>query len=168
MKLVKQQEFGLCGPACLATILNKDLYDIVQKFTEHTGKDPRQTGMTDEEIIDFLLLEGYENVKNEFYLKDSSRPAICTVASLNHLGLLHYIVWDGKKYLDPGVGRTYPNDAPKLNGESVICIANIITWDVSVGEIYCPLCSGIEASIDMALLCDMHWEEELEKFLGKK
>ena len=60
---------------------------------------------------------------------DEKQPAILTVPSLNHLGFLHYIIWDGEQYLDPSNGaKRYPADGPALHGKLRVFWAHAILW----------------------------------------
>jgi len=128
MKLVKQEEFGQCGAACLAMVLGDPLEDVIAEIEDRTWISLSVGGMTDCEIVEHL----HKHLVNARIILDwdGQKPAILTVPSLNHRGLLHYIVWDGERYLDPAMGELrYPEDAPVINGKKTVCWATAIVWD---------------------------------------
>jgi hypothetical protein len=110
MKLVRQEKLGECGAACLAMVVGSTL-DAAREFL---GDASRGTVSTD--LIDALAKAGVPSIESIKW-PSYSIPAILTVPSLNHPGLLHFIVWDGEKYLDPSnEAKRYPDDSPNING----------------------------------------------------
>lgn len=128
IRLVRQQEFGQCGAACLAMIVSESLAEVAGDVEQFYGIRLAKAGMSSGEIVDFLSRRGFSEPR-EVLERPDLRPAILTVPSLNHLGLLHYIVWDGERYLDPTCGALrYPDDAPVIGGERIVCWATAIIW----------------------------------------
>jgi hypothetical protein len=113
MRLVKQTKLGECGPACVATVAGCSLREAL----DVVGDVSR--GVTDYALVDALAEFG---VPSQVSLRwpDKSVPAILTVPSLGVPGLLHFIVWDGKRYLDPANSENiYPDAAPVVNGRKL-------------------------------------------------
>lgn len=123
MKLVKQQKRGECGVACLATILEMPLDDVLQHFP-----DCHDYGLNDDDMIGFLADHGVPALSSTQWPKSHCKvPAIVTVPSLNEPGYLHYIVWDGKEYLDPSPGELqYPKDGVPRSSYLVASWASVI------------------------------------------
>jgi len=123
-KMVKQRGNGDCGIACLAMVLGKP-YEEIKTYIDDTSE-----GTDSIFVKDVLTHYGKKNVREELHYK-FGKPAILTVPSLNHPGLLHYIVCDGeKKWLDPSIEkRVYPNDGPIVNGRLKIYVASAIYWE---------------------------------------
>lgn len=112
MRLVKQRKFGECGAACAAMVLGWSLDEVLAKIGN------TQAGITNARLVEFLISNGVQCI--ESLAHPGNVPSILTVPSLNHPGLLHYIVFDGEQYLDPACGeKHYPDDAPVVNGERV-------------------------------------------------
>lgn len=110
MKLVKQEAFGDCGPACVATVLGWSL----QKARDVLGDSLR--GIDSLAICD-VLSENDVPAMESLVWPSSSIPGILSVPSLNYPGLLHFIVWDGAEYLDPSNDpKRYPEDGPVVDG----------------------------------------------------
>jgi hypothetical protein len=108
MDLVKMKEVGDCGPACLAMVLGKTLEEVVVDFPLRG-----EQGLTDDDLMRYLAAHGIPALSSMEW--PSRVPAILTVPSLNHPGLLHYIFWDGKQILDPSNGeKRYPDDTPQM------------------------------------------------------
>ena len=129
MKPVKQEGFGQCGAACLATVLGDPLDLVVAEVEAKAEARLADIGMADGEMVEHLRQHGLSNARIILDW-DGSEPAILTVPSLNYPGLLHYVVWDGAYYLDPSRGAfLYPRDAPVIGGEKMVCWATAIVWD---------------------------------------
>lgn len=125
MKLIKQRKFGECGVACLAMILDKTYEEILEYFNH---KDFTNSGIGPDEMISCLEHFGKSGAKE--YLHYQLGPAILTVPSLNHVGFLHFIVYDGENYLDPSTEKLqYDRDAPILNGVKRVFASTAIHWD---------------------------------------
>jgi len=108
MHLVKMENPGDCGPACLAMVLDKTLDQVAVDFPD------RHVGVTADQMIAYLAAHGVPAMSSLTW-PSSQIPAILTVPSLNHPGLLHYVVWDGKQLLDPSnEARRYPDDLPSF------------------------------------------------------
>jgi len=143
---IKQKKFGQCGPACLAMVLKCEL-DAVVLNLERGGRDLATTGMTDQEMVEFLQDQDVECYISMERAPD--QPAILTVPSLNHPGVLHYIYWDGKEYHDPGSGHlVYPKHAPRFGGDQIVCwsTAIIIGEPIKREFYYCRKC---ESAVDV-------------------
>lgn len=111
MKLVRQECVGDCGPACVATVLGCSLSAARSLLYAEPGK-----GITDEQIVTALVDRGVPALASTVW-PGYSVSAILSVPSLNHRGLMHYIVWDGEEYLDPThEGYRYPDDSPVVHG----------------------------------------------------
>lgn len=129
MELIKQKKFGECGIACLAMVTGEKYEKVLSKVDDMFGQNNGQcNGLSDSEVVSYLGAQGFKAVRSTT-TRDDWRPAILTVPSLNHLGLLHYIVWDGEEYLDPSGPKTWPDDGPIFNGEKIISWAAAIIWD---------------------------------------
>ena len=130
MELIKQKEFGGCGVACLAMVTGKKYDQILSEIDDIFGRNLQNDGLSDAEIVSYLSEQpGFKSVRSTTTRPDW-RPAILTVPSLNYIGLLHYIVWDGERYLDPAIGsKTWPDDAPVLKGKRIISWASAVIWD---------------------------------------
>jgi hypothetical protein len=126
MRLVKQEEFGQCGAACLAMVLGMEFSDVVEELKCVHG--PLEMGLSDDEMIDFLRSHGIACPRAVMDWNGSD-PAILTVPSLNSRGFLHYIAWDGERFHDPSEGPLlYPQDAPRVGGEAMVFWATAIVW----------------------------------------
>jgi hypothetical protein len=95
--------------------------------------DPERYGVNDDEIVSLLRRHHLRYARSGTVWLDppgGKEPAILTVPSLNYAGLLHYVVWDGKQYLDPAPeGKLrYPDDGPTIADEKAVCWASCITW----------------------------------------
>ncbi len=127
MNLVKQREFGECGIACLAMVTGLD-YDTVKEIID----DPAVAtyGIRTEQMLVALHQAGFTNPHEIFGVPaDEARAAILTVPSLNHPGMLHFIVWDGSNYFDPSAGaKEYPQDAYLVDGHPQVMAACSIAW----------------------------------------
>lgn len=123
IEIVKQERVGECGAACLAMVLGKSLEEVVESFP-----DCHERGITEPEMIDYLMQHGVPALAStDWPTMDIS--AIVTVPSLNHVGLLHFIVWDAaeKRYLDPSNEELqFPDDSPEVYGQARICWASVI------------------------------------------
>lgn len=63
------------------------------------------------------------------WIGPGGRPAILTVPSLNHIGLLHFIVWSGDEYLPSTGPLMYPGDSPTVAGRKLAPqVASAIVW----------------------------------------
>ena len=115
MKLVKMREFGQCGAACLATVLGVSLDDALALVA------PEYVGTTSKTLLRALRESGYSDAAEICTdAPDPFPPAILTVPSLNHAGLLHFLVWDGEQVLDPTCDeKRWPEDGPVFNGEKM-------------------------------------------------
>jgi hypothetical protein len=114
MKLVKQEKFGQCGPACVATVLGMGLQEVLEDFDTSEG-------VHEDQIVEYLADNGVVSMVSSVWPAYSVK-AILTVPSLNHPGFLHMIIWDGERYLDPSPGPlVYPDDSPinENTGEKV-------------------------------------------------
>lgn len=128
MTLVPQSTFGECGAACLAMVTGQKLLEVVEEL-EEGGCRARIDGITPDQLLVYLHRHGFP-LAREVMAWDSSQPAILTVPSLNHLGFLHFLVWDGENYLDPSNGALrYPDDGPVLHGKLRVFWATAIVWD---------------------------------------
>lgn len=131
MKLVKQRAFGECGAAAIAMVLNCDIADVVVEINRglaRNGLSLQTDGIAETEMVEYLRMKGRD--ARAVLQRPDSRPAILTVPSLNHRGLLHFIVWDGERYLDPATGPLlYPDDAPIIRDKKTVCWASAIIWD---------------------------------------
>jgi hypothetical protein len=115
VNLVKQEKFGECGLACIAMVLGCSL----EEAREKCGDFDWSNGVNSKSIIS-LLAQNRIAALESLTWPDASIAGILTVPSLNHAGVLHFIVWDGEKYLDPANGeKVYPDDAPVINGIQV-------------------------------------------------
>ena len=131
MKLVTQTAKGECGPACLAMVLEETLTDVMLDFP-----DCARDGVSDAEMVEYLAKHGVAALSSVTWpcrrcvsQGDSYArvPGIATVPSLNHPGLLHFIVWDGETWLDPSPGpRCYPEDAPTIRGERTVSWSSVL------------------------------------------
>lgn len=111
MKLVKQTAYGQCGAACLAMVMGDPLDRIVTEVTDRIGPTNMAKGMMTTDVVDHLHIHGFVGSRVTRWW-DGSEPAILVVPSLNHNAILHAIVWDGVKFLDPSEGPLlYPADA---------------------------------------------------------
>ena len=130
MNEIKQRGFGECGIACLAMVCGEKYEHIRKMFPDVVTKD----GSDPDLMIKVLRDLRFKNVQEMVGLPDDieNRPAILTVPSLNHIGLLHYIVWDGNgNFLDPcQEGKRYPDDAYQIDGKPKVYAASCIVWDV--------------------------------------
>ena len=117
MRLIKQENFGECGLACLAMVLGQSL-DEVRSNARAAGRTVEKYGLDSADMIHYLKHFGLTEARE--VLERDEQPAILTVPSLNHLGFLHFVVWDGERYLDPSSGPlTYPDNGPEHpDGES--------------------------------------------------
>lgn len=123
MKLVKQRNLGECGAACLAMVLDKDLDEVLADFLYRP-----ESGITPTRMIEYLAKRGVPALES-LTLPSNTVKAILTVASLNHPGLLHYVVWDGEKFLDPGGPLNYMDNAPIVNDRpQVYWSSAILLW----------------------------------------
>jgi ABC-type bacteriocin/lantibiotic exporter with double-glycine peptidase domain len=131
MKTVKQERFGQCGAACLAMVLEEPLSEVVASLEATLNAPLHEIGVADGEMVEHLRDRGFDRAQVTMEW-DGSEEAILTVPSLNHRGILHYIVWDGSQYLDPSTGPlTYPEDAPVIGGRKQVCWATAIIWSQS-------------------------------------
>jgi len=107
MRLVKQQAYGECGLAAAATVLGVDLETVREGFP-----DACRDGVSEEALAAYLTVHGVPALPSLVW--PSLRiPAILTVPSLNHPGVLHFVVWDGERILDPThEALRYPDDRP--------------------------------------------------------
>ena len=129
MHLVKMKQHGDCGPACLAMALGCSLEEALAKLSAVMhGADPHTSGTMDNDLIAVLEANGFGAVACLDF--DLDRPAILTVPSLNHRGLLHYVAYHpGCGMLDPSNEElTYPEDAPLIAGEPTVCWASSIRF----------------------------------------
>lgn len=136
MELIKQKKFGECGVACLAMVTGKD-YDLVKEELIKFNID-FDLGLSGDNLVDYLHKQpGFVMAREVLRLPEhtpiepatsSVPPAILTVPSLNHLGCLHLIVWDGAQYLDPSGPKIWPNDAPVIKGRRMVFWASAIVW----------------------------------------
>jgi hypothetical protein len=94
MKLVKMQIRGDCGPACLAMVLGEDLECSRTRIQKVDPQWTSTIGTPSNLLIKALSDVGLCAAESTTWVA-SPDPAIVTVPSLNHRGLLHYIVWDG-------------------------------------------------------------------------
>ena len=114
-KLVKQEKCGDCGPACLAMVLGCSLAEAREKL----GFDV-SNGVGASDMIRCLIDNGVPAVDSRVW-PSTSVPAIFTVPSLNHPGLLHYIYWDGEQFLDPTHEELrYPWNGPVVNNKTLL------------------------------------------------
>ena len=123
MNLVKMKRVGDCGAACLAMVLGRTLAEVIGTFPERLKK-----GIGEREMVDYLSANGVPALSSMEW-PSLTVPAILTVPSMNHPGLLHYVVWDGEKVLDPShEEKRYPDDMPKeiLDNEWVPPWATVI------------------------------------------
>lgn len=130
MMLVQQTQKGECGAACLAMVLDLSLEAVLREVRDmHEDEEAYlEWGLVPEDMIEVLFQHGI--VARESVTRPDERPAILTVPSLNYPGLLHYIVWDGGRYLDPSPGPLrYPDDAPVIRGTRSVQWASAIIWD---------------------------------------
>jgi hypothetical protein len=129
MELVHQRRKGECGLACLAMVAGCTIEESAELFKDLFPEiDPGEVGVTDEEMVVVMRRLAMPNVRRSVDRPDW-RSAILTVPSLNHLGLLHYVVWDGERYLDPSPGPLrYPDDGPVIGGQKTVCWACAIIW----------------------------------------
>jgi len=113
MDLIKQTAMGECGPACVATVAGISLA-AAKNLIGNT-----EYGCTDDCVV--RVLEGLGlAARVSLDWPDLDVSAILTVPSLNHRGLLHYIVWDAEqqRILDPShEGLRYPDDGYVLRGD---------------------------------------------------
>lgn len=126
MNLVIMKEVGDCGPACLAMVLGKTLEDVTKDFPDRYHR-----GVSEEEMVGYLADHKVPSLASLVW-PHRSVPAILTVPSLNHLGLLHFVVWDGTQILDPSEGpKVYPEDTPlqyKTASIPVPWVSTILLW----------------------------------------
>jgi len=128
MRLVKQKKVGQCGPACLAMVTGMTLEEVMEEVGDVSY------GLNDAQMVDFLMKHNIPAISSTIW-PSAAIPAILTVPSLNHIGLLHYVVWDGERFLDPTMGqKEYPGDAHVLeNGREIIAWATaILIWPYPV------------------------------------
>lgn len=132
MKLVQQRRKGECGPACLAMVLGIELDQAVVEVEKQTGRPCTTYGCSDSDMTTVLQAHGLRHARRSldwFMQGEKPEPAILTVPSLNHAGLLHFVVWDGERYLDPSnEAKRYPEDGPEIAGERTVSWASLITW----------------------------------------
>lgn len=82
---------------------------------ELLNKDTESHGTLPEDLVSVLCDNGVPAVASAEW-PSLEVPAILTVPSLNHLGLLHYILWDGTQFLDPSNEELrYPEHSPLHN-----------------------------------------------------
>lgn len=114
MDLVKQEQVGDCGPACVAMVLGCTLAEAREQLPKHP------TGWTTpSDIIECLAQHGVPAIESLVW-PNYSVSAILTVPSLNHPGLLHFILWDGEQYLDPtNESKRYPDDVPTVRDQQL-------------------------------------------------
>jgi len=113
--IVHQTKPGECAAACVAMASKKTLDEALSVLGEARGVDSN-------EVIHALSVFGIKATE-VLSLFDGDFSAILVVPSLNYSGLLHYIYWDGKQYLDPSPidRRRYPDASPlpPLSGEQL-------------------------------------------------
>lgn len=111
MMLVHMDKMGQCGAACLAMVLGKTLDEVLSEVGDTSS------GLDSHRLIAVLSSHGFAALEIT-QLPRTDIPVILTVPSLNHRGLLHFIVWDGKEYLDPSRGPLrYPDDGYVKDGD---------------------------------------------------
>ena len=130
-ELVMQEKVGDCGPACVAMVLGCSL-------SRARGILPRdKNGATySSDIVECLCQNGVPAIESIVWPR-CSVPAILTVPSLNHVGLLHFILWDGERYLDTShEAKRYPHDGPVVSGElqEPQWSTAILVWPKEEGE----------------------------------
>lgn len=104
MELVTQKNFGECGPACLAMITGRSLDTVLFDLREMFKIIPSQHGLRDTQAVEYLAACGVVEPRRVLDVPAGCSEAMLTVPSLNHPGLLHYIVMDNGTFLDPGNG----------------------------------------------------------------
>ena len=110
MNLVRQEKLGECGAACVAMVAGITLGEARSQLPDLPG------GVIPQDVITALQRHGVESIES-MVRPSPSVPAILSVPALNVAGLLHFIVWDGERYLDPGLGdRLYPVDGAVVRG----------------------------------------------------
>jgi len=156
MRLVTQRKFGGCGLACVAMVTGASL-DAVEQAALDLGIVYAQCGIADHELINLLEIFRKRGVTKLLY-RTTWEPCILMVPSLNIPGLLHYIVWDGKQYLDPSPGPLrYPDNAPVIEKVRVPPQAGyVIVWDRE------ELCEDRHAAITLDLLQRVYRKFQLE------
>ena len=132
MKLIKQRAKGECGPACLAMVLGIELDQAVVESEQASGVRCTERGCSGVDMIAVLNAHGLRDARESLEW-DTIEPAILTVASLNFPGLLHFIVWDGERFLDSAnSGHVYPDNAPSVPGaDRYIGWASVVVWSPS-------------------------------------
>jgi hypothetical protein len=130
MELVKQKGFGECAVACISMVTGKDYNLVLDGIATLYKIKPHLEGINCLQVVGYLQkYSEFKTVREVIYPYYAS-SAILSVPSLNHVGLLHFIVWDDKRYLDPSLGpKFWPDDAPIINGKRIISIATAIVWD---------------------------------------
>lgn len=126
MKLVQQRRFGECGAACLAMVLGLDLDHVLREFPDLTN------GICEDDMIQYLGCHGVPALASVAW-PSLSISAILTVPSLNHPGVLHFVVWDAasQTVLDPSnEEKRWPNDGPKLGSAPVQWASALLLWPI--------------------------------------
>ena len=100
--------------------------------------DRATQGVGEQEMVDYLAEMGIASIAALTWpctAQHGPVPAILTVPSMNHPGLLHFVAWDGEKILDPThEALRYPDDQPleiKNNGWLVPWASAILLWQPS-------------------------------------
>lgn len=124
MRLVTQRVLGECGPACVAMVAGVSIDDVMRQVPS------LEFGMNDTEMVNLLAHFGIPALPS-IERPSILIPAILTVPSLNHTGLLHYIVWTGKEgpdILDPtNESKRYPDDMPMAYKAQ-----NVLPWSSAI------------------------------------
>lgn len=97
---VQQRGDGDCGIACFSMITGES-YDFCREKIFKNFKSNQ--GLTECAMLGALAYHFGVHVALTNGWVDSM-PGICTVPSLNHPGLLHFVIWTGTDVLDPQAG----------------------------------------------------------------
>jgi len=153
MELVKQRAFGECGPACLSMLTGYPLSQIVDGY-KAIDVDVRKDGLDSRQMMHYLDYIGFGPTR-ETLNWDEKSVAVLTVPSLNTFGVLHYIVWDGSRYLDPSTGpATYPDDA---RDGTVPWACALLVGDRYQSDVSSEPHSLNKKDLGLALAREYHW-----------
>lgn len=97
--LIQQRTDQDCVIACLAMYTGADYGDVLANVNRH-GKG----GVCLHDAVAYLRKTGFELARRTVWFFESHK-AIMDVPSLNAIGGMHAIYWDGKEIFDPQQGR---------------------------------------------------------------